>query len=127
MVQHGEFTYVEIPSDDPERTQRFYQGVFGWQFRPMEGYPDYFVFETPAGREGVNGAVGRRGTAVGQQTRNYVQVDSIDQTVPRIEQLGGSLVQAKAEVPGQGWFAVVRDPEGNEFALWEQMTGAAAG
>jgi predicted enzyme related to lactoylglutathione lyase len=31
------------------------------------------------------------------------------------------VVTEKSEVPGQGWYAVLTDTEGNEFALWERL------
>jgi predicted enzyme related to lactoylglutathione lyase len=31
------------------------------------------------------------------------------------------VVEPKAEVPGQGWYGVFRDPEGNELAVWESL------
>jgi predicted enzyme related to lactoylglutathione lyase len=33
--------------------------------------------------------------------------------------LGGTLVRAKAAVPKTAWYAVVADPEGNIFAVWQ--------
>ncbi len=120
-MAHGDITHVEFPADDPERARNFYAEAFGWRFRAMEDFPDYYLFETAAGREGLGGAVGRRGRSAGERVRNFVTVDSIDETLPRIEQLGGSVVEPRAEVPGQGWYAVVADTEGNELGLWEDL------
>jgi predicted enzyme related to lactoylglutathione lyase len=119
MTQAGDFTHIEIPADDVDRAQRFYNGVFGWQLQAVEGYPDYFLFTTPSGEEFPGGAVGKRGQSAPEQVRNYVLVTSIDETVPQVEALGGLIVEPKAEVPGQGWYAVFKDSEGNELALWE--------
>jgi predicted enzyme related to lactoylglutathione lyase len=30
-------------------------------------------------------------------------------------------VQPKEDVPGQGWYGIFRDPEGNELAVWESL------
>jgi len=54
-----------------------------------------------------------------EKLRAYVWVDSIDEALPRVTELGGSVVEAKREVPGMGWYAVIRDTETNEIALWE--------
>ena len=116
----GEFTHVEIPADDPDRAKRFYESLFGWSCRAVEGYPDYHLFTTPAGEEGTGGAIGRRGQSAPERMRTYIQVDSIDDTLARITEQGGSAIEARTEVPGQDWYAVFRDPEGNELALWEQ-------
>jgi predicted enzyme related to lactoylglutathione lyase len=111
------FSHIEIPADDPQRATRFYEGLFGWTFKEMEGFPDYFLFGPLS--NGVGGAIGKRGVSAGEVVRNYVTVDSIDEAVTRVSALGGTVVEPKVEVPGQGWYAVLHDPEGNELGIWE--------
>ena len=122
-MQHGDFTHVEIPADDPARAKRFYTDLFGWSFQEIPGFDGYHLFTTPAGREAVGGAIGIRGQTVPERMRSYVQVTSIDETVPRVADFGGSVIDEKQEVPGQGWFAVLQDSEGNEIAIWESASG----
>ena len=50
---------------------------------------------------------------------HYVHVDSLDDTLERIVELGGSVVRPKTAVPKAAWYAVVADPEGNIFAIWQ--------
>ncbi len=114
-MAHGEFTHVDIPADDPSRARRFYEGLFGWQFRSMPEFPDYHLFQTGT----IGGGIGKRGQTAPERVRNYVDVESIDGLLPKVADLGGAVVQPKAEVPGQGWYVVLEDTEGNEFALWE--------
>lgn len=119
-MQHGDFTHFEIPADDPDRAKRFYQALFGWTFSdPIPGFEGYHLFTTPVGQEGMGGAIGQRGQSAPETLRTYVHVDSIDATAAKIAELGGQVVEPKSEVPGQGWYAVFRDTEGNELALWE--------
>ncbi len=119
-MQHGDFTHLEIPADDPERAKSFYADLLGWSFAPeIPGFEGYHLFTTPAGEEGMGGAIGKRGESAPEKIRTYVHVDSIDAALPRVTQLGGTVVTEKSEVPGQGWYAVFTDPEGNELALWE--------
>jgi len=119
-VQHGDFTHFEIPADDPGRARDFYAGLFGWAFGDaVPGFEDYHLFSTPAGPDGMGGAIGKRGESAPQQLRTYVHVDSVEDALDRAVELGGSVVEAKTEVPGQGWFGVLRDTEGNELAVWE--------
>ena len=121
-MQHGDFTHIELPADDPERAKTFYSEAFGWTFaEPIPGFEGYHLFTTPAGQEGMGGAIGKRGESAPQAVRTYVHVDSIDATLEKIGQIGGSVVEPKADVPGQGWYAVFRDTEGNELALWESL------
>ena len=121
-MQHGDFTHIELPADDPARAKTFYSEAFGWTFaEPIPGFEGYHLFTTPAGQEGMGGAIGKRGESAPQAVRTYVHVDSIDATLEKIGQIGGSVVEPKADVPGQGWYAVFRDTEGNELALWESL------
>lgn len=124
-MQHGDFTHIEIPADDPGRAKAFYETTFGWTFPPeIAGFEGYHMFTTPAGDEGVGGAIGRRGEMAPEKLRTYINVTSIDDTLARITESGGSVVEAKSEVPGMGWFAVFTDTEGNELALWESIPRA---
>ena len=120
-MQHGDFTHIEIPADDLDRAHRFYEELFGWSFAPeVPGYESYHMFTTPAGDAAAGGAIGKRGEMAPEKLRVYVNVDSIDDTLARVADLGGSIKDPKAEVPGIGWFAVLADSEGNEIALWER-------
>lgn len=124
-MQHGDFTHIEIPADEPERARQFYQEVFGWTFPPeIPGFEGYHMFTTPAGEEGLGGAIGKRGEMAPEQVRSYINVTSVDETLAAIEANGGDIVTAKSEVPGMGWFGVFRDTEGNELAVWESASSS---
>lgn len=118
-MAHGEYVHIEIPADDPARAQRFYQELFGWTFTSMPDFPDYFTYQTTAGENGVGGAIGKRDVTAPHHVRNYVNVDSIEDSVAKAKDLGATLVEEKREVPGMGWYAVLADPEGNQVALWQ--------
>lgn len=123
-MKHGDFTHIEIPADDPARAKRFYTEVFGWGFSDeLPGFEGYHMFTTPAGQDGVGGAIGKRGEMAPEKLRTYVNVDSIDETLPKVTGLGGTVIEAKREVEGMGWYAVFADSEGNELALWETPAG----
>ena len=74
---------------------------------------------TPVAQDGFGGAIGKRGELAPDKVRTYIHVDSIEATLPKISELGGAVVEPRREVPGQGWYAVFTDTEGNELALWE--------
>jgi predicted enzyme related to lactoylglutathione lyase len=118
-VANGEYVHIEIPADEPARAQRFYEGLFGWEFSSMPEFPDYFMYRTPGGEHAVGGAIGKRDETAPHAVRNYVSVASLEESVARAVGLGGTLVQDRVEVPGMGSFAVLHDPEGNEIALWQ--------
>ena len=112
----GTITHIEFPSDDLERAKRFYAAVAGWEFAPMEGYPDYQLFQS---EEGHGGGLGTRGESVGSTIRVYITVDSLEEAIAAAEANGGRVTSPPSEVPGQGRFAAVLDSEGTEIGLWE--------
>jgi predicted enzyme related to lactoylglutathione lyase len=118
-MPHGEYNHIEIPYDDEERAKRFYGGVFGWEFRQMQGFEGYDLYTAGPGELG--GGLGKRGESAGETTLNYILVDSVDEAVKKIEELGGTIKEGKQEIPGMGWFAAGTDSEGNPLAVYESL------
>jgi predicted enzyme related to lactoylglutathione lyase len=125
--------HFEIPADDPERAAKFYRELFGWNIQKWEGSaaPEYWTVSTvrqdakgqPA-HPGVNGGVMRRQHPKQTQV-NYVGVESVDEFTRKAERLGAERVMPKTAVKGMGWFAQLKDPEGNVFAIWQPDERAA--
>ena len=115
----GEITHFEIPSDEPDRAQTFYSELFGWEIQTLPDYPDYAMFQSGPGESG--GAIGVRGVTAPNQVRIYITVESLDASVAKVRELGGSVSVEITDVPGQGRYAAVVDTEGNEIGLWEAL------
>lgn len=118
--------HFEIPTDDIERTKKFYGGLFGWKFESMPGPMEYWMFQTKneKGEQTIGGGVMKR-MHPGHTITNYIGVDSVDEYARKVEKLGGKVVRPKTEVPGYGWFVICVDTDKNTFALWESKEGAA--
>ena len=118
-MAHGEYNHIEIPYDDEERARRFYSRVFGWQFRQMAGFEGYDLYT--AGPGDLGGGLGKRGESAGDTTRNYITVDSVDDAVKKVLELGGTITTPKSAIEGMGWFAAGTDSEGNPLAVYEAL------
>jgi uncharacterized protein len=57
-------------------------------------------------------------------TLNTVAVNSLDQTMRKIEQRGGKICVPKMGIPKVGWLAYAADPAGNVFGIIEPDTNA---
>jgi predicted enzyme related to lactoylglutathione lyase len=119
MSKHGEFSHIEFPANDVERAQGFYSKVFGWEFRPMEEVPGYVLYT--AGPDDLGGGIGLRGTSAGDGVRNYLSVDSVEDTLAAVTANGGTIVVPKTDI-GVGWYAAVTDTEGNELGLYKSKS-----
>ncbi|MGH2451164.1 MAG: VOC family protein [Candidatus Limnocylindria bacterium] len=117
----GQVVSVEIPADDTAKGREFWGSLFGWQFEAM---PGPFEYHTTQISEQTGGAItnmepGKRGARV------YFDVDEINAGAARVTELGGEADEPRP-VPGMGWFATCKDPQGNEFGLWQNDTSAPA-
>jgi predicted enzyme related to lactoylglutathione lyase len=111
--------HFEIPSDNPERAMAFYSAVFGWTYQKFAGPMDYWLITTGPNEEpGINGGIlPRRDPA--QPCVNTVGVANLDETQATIEAQGGSCCLPKMPVPGVGWLAYFRDPDGHIFGAMQ--------
>ena len=110
--------WFEIPADDPARAQKFYSSLFGWKINPFPGATDYWHIDTGGGDDTPDGGMIVRKHET-QPITNYVNVPSVTRGMAKVKKLGGTVCKPKTAVPQMGYFAICRDTEGNEFALWE--------
>ena len=75
---------------------------------------------TDSNPPGVNGGMMKKQNPEHKFTY-YVQVESVDKYSKKIEELGGKVTIPTMEVPNVGWWALAIDPEGNQFAILEEM------
>jgi predicted enzyme related to lactoylglutathione lyase len=128
--------HFEIPSDNLERTKKFYTELFGWKMEKMPGtgQREYWTFSTTSNDKGSSnsgsGGEQQRMVSGGMMQRQmpqepimiYIEVDSVTEYSEKVERLGGKVIKQKTEVPNYGWFAICTDTENNGFALWEAST-----
>jgi predicted enzyme related to lactoylglutathione lyase len=126
MVDHT-IVHFEIPADNVEKLRKFYSKLFGWKIEKTPGPIEYWMIQTvpidkkgmPI-RPGVNGGMMKRQQPEHKPV-NYIAVESVDEYTKKIEALGGKVLVPKMEVPGIGWWALALDPEGNQFAILQNM------
>jgi len=111
---NGTLCHFEIFTKDPARAEKFYGDLFGWQFSHDMGN-DYILFNPGKGAGGAISKVEEFTPSVGL----YFEVDSIDGYLKKAGSLGAESITAKTEIPGHGWYAIFRDPDGNSIGLYE--------
>ncbi len=124
--------HFEIPFDDKDRAEAFYQKVFGWQTTPGPGEMPYtMVFTTevdesftPKQPGGINGGMYPRGDEGGSKAPVVViEVESCEQRIADVQAAGGEHVIGPVEIPNMGIYAQVKDPEANIIGLWQPLHG----
>ena len=122
--------HFEIPADDLDRAKAFYS-IFDWKLEdwPM---PDGSMYvgastvevdpETRVPREpgAINGGIMLRDANL-KSPGFAINVPSVDEYVDKVVNAGGSVVKPKYDVMGMGYFAYVKDTEGNVLGLWEDI------
>ncbi|HEY5387547.1 MAG TPA: VOC family protein [Thermoleophilia bacterium] len=123
--------HFEIHASQPEALIEFYSALLGWSFIKQEAM-DYWLIETgPDDQPGINGGLVRRpvaGPADSPAVNAFictVQVDSLDETLATSDRLGAVVALPKMPVPGVGWLAYIKDPDGNILGLHETDEAAA--
>ena len=96
--------HFDIYADDVDRAHKFYADLFGWEITKWDGPPqmDYRLVITGTDGPGIDGAITRR-PPHGMSGLNYVEVESIDDYLPRVQDGGGSVLQPKIPIPGVGY------------------------
>jgi predicted enzyme related to lactoylglutathione lyase len=125
--------HFEIQASNPQALIDFYTGLFGWSFNKWEGGEYWMIHTGPDEQPGINGGLlPRRGPppepmAPVNAFVITVDVDDLDASLAKVEAggSGGAVVVPRMPVPGIGWLAYARDPDGNIFGMMQADIEAA--
>ncbi|MEH6747437.1 MAG: VOC family protein [Maribacter arcticus] len=113
--------HFDISAEDVLRAKSFYENLFGWKIEKFPyGPTEYYLIETLAktGEKGIGGGIAKREKS-GQHITNFIEVDSIDEAIAKVMELGGEIVEPKSMISNIGYIAGCNDTEGNSFGLME--------
>jgi len=119
----GAFSWIELSTTDQSAAKTFYISLFGWTFTDFPMGPDdlYTMFA-------LNG---RTCAAVYTMRKDeqdmhipphwnlYITVESADAAAKRAGELGGTILAPPFDVSEHGRSAVIQDPAGAVFMLWQ--------
>lgn len=125
MNKTNPVVYFEIPVHDLKRAEKFYSAVFNFSFEKeiIDSY-EMALFPFEEKNSGISGALAKGD--VYKPSKNgviiYFKTESIDKTLKKAVQHGGSVLYAKRTDDKYG-FAVAEfeDSEGNRIALHETV------
>lgn len=127
----GTFCWVELGTTDGDAAKKFYTQLFEWDFT-----------DNPVGPSGVYTILKQNGKDVAalyqmplEMTSNgvpphwmsYISVADADESAAKAKSLGATLMKEPFDVYTMGRMAVIQDPTGAMFALWQPGTHPGAG
>ena len=119
----GTFCWVELATNEGEAAKKFYTGLFGWtpDDRPMGPGMVYTMLNLGGKNVGALYQVEPERIAQGVPPHwmSYVLVTSADETAAKAKELGATLLAGPFDVMTFGRMAVVQDPTGAVFSLWQ--------
>ena len=111
--------HFEINALNPIQLAKFYEEIFNWKFEKWQGPMEYWMIMTGNNEPGIDGGLAER-TETSLQPVNTISVKSIDDYLKKIKEHKGQIIVPKQAIPGVGWTAYFKDPEGNAFGLLEE-------
>lgn len=110
--------HFEIGCRDGGTTREFFSRLFDWEISGPEA-----GFMIDAGGPGaVPGHIAELAEEWGSYQLFYVQVEDLQASLAKAEELGGKTLVPPVELPGRGTFAWLASPEGNVVGLWRPVT-----
>ncbi len=113
------FCHVELLSNNSDQAKQFYSQLFDWKLNDMS-MPEGTYTLIEVGSQGTGGGI--MSNPVPQSPSHwmpYVLVDDVAESAQQAEALGAAILRQKTEVPGAGWLAIIQDPAGAVFGLWQ--------
>ena len=118
----GSFLWCELLTTDTAAAQSFYRKVVGWTAVPFAPDGSCHVFNNASGA-GVGGVMklpdAAKQMGAPPNWMMYVGTPSVDDTAVRIVSLGGRVMKQPEDIPNTGRFAVVQDPFGATFGIFQ--------
>ncbi len=119
----GTFCWTDLATTDQKAATKFYTGLFGWevQERPIGNGETYTMFFVD-GKEVCalySMMPDQREQGIPSNWMAFVSVTNADETVRKVQSAGGRALGMPFDVMDVGRMAVVQDPTGAVFALWQ--------
>lgn len=113
--------WIDTSQPDPEAACTFYGGLFGWELEdvmPPDAPDKYFMARIRGGDVAAIGSI-PPGSPPAAMWNTYIWVDSADDTAAKARAAGGAVLSEPFDVMDAGRMAVLSDPEGAVFCVWQ--------
>ncbi len=127
----GMFSWADLSTSDVAAAKRFYGELLGWKGEDLPMGPDAsYTLVRRDGREVAGIAAQRIEEQAGKvppHWNTYFTVANVDEMAAKVKTLGGKIIAPPVDVMDAGRMAVIADPSGAVFSLWQpkKLLGAA--
>ncbi len=119
----GMFCWIELATSDQSGAKSFYTSLFGWTAEDSPMGPDAFYTMFRLHGKDIGGCYKLMPDQVAMHVPPnwlvYVAVESADASVEKAKQLGGNIIAGPMDVMEYGRMAIISDPTGAVFAIWQ--------
>jgi len=126
----GTFSWTDLATTDPEGAKRFYGELFGWEAEDIPVGDGVFYSMMRIGGKWVAAIAPQpqeqAQAGVPPMWQSYITVESADASAELAGRLGAQVHAPPFDVMDAGRMAVVQDPQGALFMLWEPKTHIGA-
>jgi len=127
----GTFSWTDLATTDQDGAKAFYAGLFGWEAQDLPVDENTVYSMQQIGGKSV-AAISpqpqqQREAGIPPAWNSYVTVESADAAADKATELGGNVHAPPFDVMDAGRMAVVQDPTGAFFMVWEPKQNIGAG
>ncbi|MBC6447878.1 VOC family protein [Actinokineospora xionganensis] len=115
----GTPTWIDLGIPDLDRAMAFYHALFGWEFDIGPAETGHYTTCLLDGKRAAAIMPNPDPAATDFWWNVYLATDDCDATVERVRAAGGTVLSEPMDVMEQGRMAIVKDPVGAQFGLWQ--------
>jgi predicted enzyme related to lactoylglutathione lyase len=117
----GSFCWAELATTDGPGARKFYAELFGWEAQDNSVGPDMVYTMLKLNGKDI-GALFQKGETmkdVPTHWASYISVANADEIAAKAKSLGGTVMKEPFDVMDAGRMAVLIDPTGAAFCIWQ--------
>ena len=126
----GTFSWVDLATSDQDAAKAFYSALLGWEAEDLPVGEDSVYSMQRIGGKTVAAIAPQpqqqRDAGVPPLWQSYVTVSSADEAAAKAKELGATVHAEPFDVMEAGRMAVIQDPQGAFFMIWEPRQNIGA-
>jgi predicted enzyme related to lactoylglutathione lyase len=122
--EEGAFCWADLNTPDPARASEFYSALLGWEMVKDPKDPSGYT-HIKNGNDFIGGMPPQMPPGAPPHWLPYFQTSNCDATVNSAKELGAKICFGPESMENVGRFAVVGDPQGAAFAVFQSARMAA--